>query len=349
MDYDIVIATRNRDLALQVSLPLMLAQRRLPRRLIVVDSSDDHGRIRRTVEKAAADARARGVVVDIIRSDPGSSYQRNIGLRSVGSPVVFFPDDDALWFPGYPDAVMRIYERDTEELVGGVGGVESTAPPPGVLDKSMAYRMEMKDRVQLLIGRFLDSIEFRFFPDPFFIETAIKYGNKQMPSWLHEEDSKPATVIPGFRMSFRTELIKRTGFDEALGRYAIFEDYDASLEVMKSHILVDAMRAKVFHYRSPEKRVNGFEWGFIQILNRAYVICKHSPPGSLSRRRLRGFSCYKLIRYLAQAQTWYGRQRVRGLLKALLLISQFYSAPDEELKQIYVALRESALVRSATI
>ncbi len=67
--------------------------------------------------------------LDVIESAAGSSTQRNAGLARVASPVVFFPDDDALWFPGFSSAVMRIYERDTDGLIGGVGGDESPFPP----------------------------------------------------------------------------------------------------------------------------------------------------------------------------------------------------------------------------
>ncbi len=48
--------------------------------------------------------------------------QRNEGLKLVESEVVFFPDDDSLCDPDYAEHVMRIYERDTDRVVGGVTG-----------------------------------------------------------------------------------------------------------------------------------------------------------------------------------------------------------------------------------
>ena len=50
LEFDIALATRNRQQVLGLSIPLMLAQNRLPRRFIVVDSSDDHSAARRVVE-----------------------------------------------------------------------------------------------------------------------------------------------------------------------------------------------------------------------------------------------------------------------------------------------------------
>lgn len=338
MDFDIVIATRNRQAALKISLPLMLAQTRLPLQLIIVDSSDNHVDVRKIAEDAAAVAGA-STELQIIRSEPGSSRQRNVGLKHVKAPVVFFPDDDALWFPHVADSIMGIYERDTEGIVGGVGGTESFFPPPGVLDATRShYRMELRDKLQLSVGRFLDSIEYALFPDPFFIEAGFRYKDKAIPVWLAEEEAAPGTVLPGFRMSFRTELISHGGFDENLGRYALFEDYDACLNILKHHVLVDTRRALVFHYRSPEKRVNGLEWGVMQVLNRTYIICKHAPPGSTARRRLKGFLYYKLARYLLQAHTAYGRERAKGLLKALPSVAQLLETPQQQLTARYTAL-----------
>jgi len=343
LDFDIVIATRNRRKALQLSLPPMLTQRRLPSRLIVVDASDDHGETRKTVENIVADT-GPALRLEIIRSEPGSSRQRNAGLKLAKSPVVLFPDDDSLWFPGFSDALMRVYERDEETLIGGVGGRESPVPPPGVLGgEEPSYRMAGRDRLQLSVGRFLDSIEYRLFPDPFFVEGAAARRGKRVPPWLAEEESGLEATLPGFRMSFRTELILKKGFDQALGTYALFEDYDASLAILETHLLVDAGKAKVFHYRVPGDRVAGAEWGAMQILNRAYVICKHSRPGSSARKRLLGYSCYKLVRYLAQAHTPYGRQRVMGAAKALRCLSQLFEAPPEKLPGLYALLRERCL------
>ena len=346
MDFDIVIATRNRQAVLEISLPLMLMQTRPPLQFIIVDSSDDHPRVRKIAEEAAGRT-DRPFHLEVIRSGAGSSYQRNLGLKRVKAPVVLFPDDDALWFPDTAEAIMRIYECDTEGIVGGVGGIESPFPPPGVFRGNAARdRMELRDRFQLLIGRFLDSVEFKIFPDPFFIEASARFGDKAIPAWLAEEEAAPGTVLPGFRMSFRTDVIGRTGFDEALGRYALFEDYDACLNILKSHMLVDARKARVFHYRSPEKRVNGMEWGLLQVLNRTYVICKHTSPGSEARKRLNAFLYYKLARYILQAQTAYGRERVKGVFRALPSATQLMKAPEQQLSDSYLALRSRHLSES---
>ena len=343
MDFDIVIVTRNRQKALPISIPLMLAQSRLPQKFIVIDSSDNHNDVRRIVENIFSCSMAN-VRLEIHRTSPGISYQRNVGLKYAESPVVFFPDDDALWFPNVAENMMKVYERDSEGLIGAVCAAESIVPPPGVFDNAAPlYRMEFRDRLQRVTGRFVDPIENKFFQDPLFIEGYSRSNEKLAPLWLDDEGAESCGQMTGFRMSFRTELIRNIRFDEILGRYALFEDRDASLGILHNYLIICAKTAKVFHYRSPEKRTNGLDWGVMHILNRVYVVCKHSSPGSLARRRLIGYSCYKMLRYLLQAQTPYGRQRVLGAWRAIRQIPKLLGASREELPGNYLKARNVCL------
>ena len=124
--YDVVIATRNRVDALALSLPLILGQRPAPREVIVVDASDDSSRVQEVLQQLDVNVTTP---IRVLRSASGLPLQRNIGLEAVGAPVVFFPDDDALWHPDFARRVLEVYARDTEERVGGVGGMEVEALP----------------------------------------------------------------------------------------------------------------------------------------------------------------------------------------------------------------------------
>ena len=341
MEYDIVIATRNRKLALELSIPLMLSQGRRPRRLIIVDSSDNHHEIRDAVDKIWRRA-DQEMELQIIRSEPGAAYQRNVGLNYVHSPVVMFPDDDSLWFPGVADAVMQIYERDHENLIGAVCGTPSRTPPPGIMEEARSrYSMGFRDRLQRLVGGLLDGFEGKL--DPLFVEGLEKIQRRPKPVWLAEENAILVGPMTGFRMTFRTGLIREIRFDETLGRYSLFEDRDASLGTLEESVIVQANKAKIFHYRSPEKRVSGLGWGVMHILNRAYVVCKHSVNVSLARRLLKRYSYYKLGRYLLQAQSAYGRQRVIGAWRGITCLEEMLKSPREELTSIYLELRSMCL------
>lgn len=343
MEFDIIIATRNRQMVLPISIPLMLSQNRLPRQFIIVDSSDNHNEVKYIVEKTVCNAHA-DIDLLIIQSEPSSSHQRNIGLKYAKSPVVIFPDDDSLWSPGVAESIMKIYEKDEENLIGGVCATESSIPPPGVFgNMKPVYHMEFRDRLQGITGSKLRSIEDRLFPDPLFLEGTAKPKQKKIPSFLHEEKASISGPMTGFRMSFRRQLIDTLRFDEILGRYSLFEDRDASLGVMQNHIIARAGKALVFHYRAPEERVNGIEWGMMHILNRAYVVCKHSKPGSRARRLLKRYLFYKLARYILQAQTNYGRQRVLGAWRAISQISYIINSPKDDLPKRYIEVRNNCI------
>jgi glycosyltransferase involved in cell wall biosynthesis len=342
MDFDIVIATRNRQAALRLSLPLMLAQERLPGRLIVVDASDDHASTRTVVEDAMNKSGAP-VRLDILHAPAGLTLQRNRGLALVQAPVVFFPDDDALWFPHFAEAIMRIYERDAGGTIGAVGGTESAAPPDGLLPGSRAPSDGLTIRIPRPFERALDRFEKTFFIDPFFLQARILYQGKTMPQWLTEEGATPASTITGFRMSFRTDLIKRTGFDETLVKYGLFEDHDACMGVLASHCIVNAGKAKVFHYRPPAKRADDLELGATHILNRAYILAKHAPPGFDVRRPLTRYVRFKLARYLLRAYSGGTRRRLVGAWRASRCLEEICTASAPELKQRYLRMRARCL------
>jgi len=349
MNYSIVLATRNRRSALELSIPLMLKQGYPPSEFILIDSSDSHQTIVKAVETIFAELGPK-IALTILESKPGTSLQRNLGLEHVRSEIVMFPDDDALWYPGYAEAVMRIYARDKDQLIGGVAGNEANEPPSGaLLEARRPFSMSFRDKISLFISKRLRWLDlFTFMREPAFLEGNAKSVGKDAPGWLADENALLVGIMTGFTMSFRTSSIIANRFDEALGRYALFEDYDVSLRVMDKQIIVKARNAKVFHYRSPESRTNGFDWGVINILNRAYIICKSSRPGSLARRHLITYSFYKCMRYLSQYNTAYGRQRFKGSLYAFRHIRSLVTCPPERLTGTYIDARDKCLSKHVT-
>jgi len=345
MEFDIVLATRNRASILPISIRLMLSQERLPVRFIVADASDNHSEVKTIVESIFREAAVPTELI-VLRSEiSGSSYQRNLGLKHVKSPIVFFPDDDVLWYPGTAEQVMKIYERDVEGVVGCVAPAVAPTYPPGVFDSSRpVYEMEWRDRFSRKLRSIIGPIEQRLFPDPINSDSMWRtiWGAKIPPVWLREEDAELCGPVFGYRLSFRTEAIRKLeGFDEHLGRYAMFEDSDASLGSLREFMNVCARRARVFHYRVPGERVPGWEFGMMAMLNRIYVACKHAPPGPMVRRPLKRYLYYKVFRYVLQAHTQYGRDRLRGALYGLSNAQQLIDAPTDQLLDRYLKLRHT--------
>jgi glycosyltransferase involved in cell wall biosynthesis len=338
---DIAIVTRNRAQVLDLSLPLLLKQSRKPDNIIIVDSSDDPEAVPAVVQKYLS---ATDIPITFFRSPAGMTIQRNIALQHVTSDIVMFPDDDSLLLPGALEAIMRIYEADVDERIGGVCGREALEAPAAVLSVARKrYRMNRVDRIKKLIARQRFLLERRFCPDPMTLFGRSRCNALGTLDWLSEKNAVAVEYMTGFRMSFRTRLIAQHGFDETLGRYALFEDVDASYSIMKTHLVVSAWDARVYHYRSPERRDAGLMLGVMQVLNRAYVVCRHAEPGAYARRSLKRYTLYKMGIYMTEAQSKFGRDRLIGAFRAYRCLPKLLRATPEDLTDTYLHLREYCL------
>lgn len=341
MNYSVVVATRNRLDALKLSLPLLLAQTRPPLEIIVVDSTDAPEPIRGIVEEVA---RTTAIPVSYLHSAPGASLQRNLGLARARGAVTLFPDDNSMFFPDAMERVMRIYERDSLGQVGGVCASEIARPPAEIAGAVKAsYARAPREAAIGISAPRRKRLKSRFVSDPFRGLADRKYAALAAPDWLTEEDAILVSHMTGFRMSFRTELIRRAPFDEDLGRYALFEDVDASLRILDSHCLVGARRALVYHHKVPGRRDAERALGVMQILNRAYVLSKHQPLGRGLISRAYLFCFYKLVGYGLGLRSRFGRDRLGGALSAYRVLPQIFAAPPEQLAGVYRRLRARCL------
>lgn len=316
----------------------MLEQSRGPSQIIVIDSSDDPAENRRIV---AGNAAKFDFDIEYHNSPPGMTKQRNIGLALVKHEVVLFPDDDSLLLDGAMDEIMKVYEADTEGVVGGVCSAEAQQMPEGLKSHAeKSYKLKTSDRIRKALARARYYFERNLLQDPFLILGRRKLRRFPEPGWLKGLDAVRVEWATGFRMSFRTELIRAVGFDEGLGRYALFEDTDASLGILKSHLLIGAQRAQIYHYKSPENRANGYSMGAIQMLNRAYILSKHADMDFRMIAAFWIFSGYKLVQYCFDLGSRFGRDRIRGALRGLSAASVFIGKDKAALETVYLDQRK---------
>ena len=340
MEFDIILVTRNRQAVLEISIPLMLTQSRQPKNFIVVDASDQHNAVNNSVGEIFKN-NSNGINYKIVRAEAGISQQRNVGLCYAKSEIVFFPDDDSIWFSGVAEKIMEIYEKDHGKKIGAVCAAESLVPPGGFYEqnKDKIYRKEFRDGMAPYLNTIIGSVEERYFPDPLLLWDHLT-AEASAPKWLIDYDAELCGPMTGFRMTFRTEVIKKYLFDESLGKYSLFEDRDASKMVLRNHFIAVARNAKVFHYRVPGPRTSGLEFGMMHIMNRVYVARKHMPKDPRSERIIKRYLYYKLLRYLLQTFTSYGRQRFWGGVKAMPYAMQLINASDENIQELYIKLRK---------
>lgn len=346
--YDVVIATRNRAAALALSVPQLMRQTVRPGKIIVADSSDDHDEIVRVVTEAVNSAGAgTPVELEIEHCAMGLPKQRNAGLARVTADVVIYPDDDSLLEVDAAEHMLRCYALDEAGDVGAVCSAEGLQPPEGVLEtvEKPSYEVRPSDKLKLAVQKRRSQIERAVCPDPFVLHGTSRWGVRPRPEWLGAENAVLVEWMTGFRMSFRTDVIRSVGFDERLQAYAVFEDVDASFGVMRDKLIVGARNARIYHHKFPSGRGNGRFLGSMQLLNRAYVTCKHSGPGSDARRMLPRFSRFKALQYLGGMRSSFGRDRLAGARAAMPGVLAMMKAGPDELGAIYE--REVARVLEA--
>lgn len=344
LGYDVVIATRNRPDALKLSLPLLLHQSEPPKSIIIVDSSDDHSNVAKLVRTITDSFR---VNVIIRRSERGLTLQRNIGLSEVNSEVVFFPDDDALFLPNAAREVMRIYEYDEERKVSAINPADSPFAPTGVLASAgyaMSYQhlaMARTVRSRTWLARRIHSLNPKYF-----IGDILLRRSQTLP-WLREMDAIPVEWMTGYRMTFRTEVIKQFGFERAFSGYSLFEDVDASWAAWRSGVVVGANRAKVYHHKFPSPRSDNYSLGAMSILNLAFLMAKHSADLGLSKQEVlkshrltKSYATIRILSRVARASKQRNREELSGMKQALREVDSLFYAPRNELVATYVTAKD---------
>jgi GT2 family glycosyltransferase len=337
LEYECVICTRNRPQALRMSVPLLLAQTRPPRRVIVADSSEDHEEIRRVIAEISTGAPCDVVVLNAPR---GSSVQRNEGLKLVESEVVFFPDDDSLCDPDYAEHVMRIYERDADRVIGGVTGTHRARMRDGEDQGPETLRMGLGATLRQRISPARGRLERKLVLDPLISIAWQTRKRWTVPDWLREVGGQPNCWVRGSRMTFRTDVIRGAeGFDEHLRNYATFEDVHLGFSIGRTKIIAQAIGALVFHMQFPGGRGSGRLRGATNIANRAYVVACHSERGSVNRRRVVTYSMYRCLLYgVGGVWSAYHRESFKGAFAVLWRLRPLLLAPPEYAGEAYQRL-----------
>lgn len=336
MRYDVVIATLNRPESLKSCLSLLEKQTEIPRRVIIVDASDDHQAVHDEVMRA----RDQSIEWMFIESDVRSSpRQRNLGLAYVDSDIVLLPDDDSMLYPNAAEEMLAAYRLDVRHEVGGVSGVAADRPPTGRQNTQIARSRQLKERVQPLRNR----LEDIFVTKPFNSYPRELWSSRELPGWVDGQRFVPVETIGGYLLSLRAEVVKRHPFDEVMGYgigYALHEDMELSLRLQRSgYLLVAARQAPIFHDVHPSKRAGGFNYGFCWIANYLYACRRDLPEESPAwREHLPRFLAYKLALYRARAQVRrdeYSREVWQGAQAAWQERHELMSADGPELPQIY--------------
>jgi GT2 family glycosyltransferase len=289
--------------------------------------------------------------VDVIveHTERGLTRQRNRGLTHVTADIVFFPDDDSLCHPGTIEAMMEIYEVDTEGFVAAVNPADILEAPAGKLDRA-AYDMSDAHKAMARTVQYRGLLARRLtgFNPRYVIGNWLVAGAPNLP-WMSELNAVHVEWLTGYRMSFRTEVIKAEGFDETFGGYSLFEDTDASWAVARHGCLIGARKGKIYHHRFPSGRSNPYGLGAMSIANLAYLMAKHCTdlqlPTALHVEAHRKTKTYLRLRLLSERLRALrghpgAHDGIRGMQAAGPAIDRLFSSPRESLSQTYLTIKD---------
>ena len=176
--------------------------------------------------------------------------------------------------------------------------------------------------------------------DPLKLRGRRRIAEHGTPDWLASMNTVPVEWITGFRMTYRTDVARKERFSEELGQYALYEDVDISLRVMKEKLVVACLDAGIYHHRYPSNRANGRAIGAMHMLNRAFVLVKSGEATSRERWAMWRWGTARTIIEILRARDLYGKQRRDGTIAAYLALRTMLAAGPSDATEVYLRLRK---------
>jgi len=263
MKSSVIVSTRNRLQEVIRFLQSLIKQIELPDELIVVDSSicrlDNSNQFKSIFELCAR----KNIRTVLVYSQPGLTYQRNVGILRASGDVIYFFDDDVVLNEDYIFEMNKLF-REKTEYAGGMGSV---------VDAKVKWSINRLLRVIFLMQREKASGKFTFSGMP-----THAYGRK---------DFCEVKVLGGCCMAFRREVFNHFKFDENLRFYSYMEDCDFSKRISQKYKLFYNPQAILDHLHSPLGRDKVLDNRAMYIENYSYLFFKNFYPEN--RLRLLGY------------------------------------------------------------
>lgn len=226
-----------------------------PNELIIVDSSDEPLKNDTAFLDYFNKVQFPNTTLVYQHTQPGLTYQRNIGARLAKGDILYYFDDDAELFPQYLSQMQKVFATQPE-FAGGMGSVQNMHEK-----KNDFYRFL---RLFFLLPR--DHSKGRFTASGMPTHT---YGTHQF---------RTVEVLGGCNMAFRASVFKKHMFDEKLTRYAYMEDCDMARRVSYDAPLFFNPYAPLYHHASPLARDRVVDNRAMFIKNYSYLFFKNFYP-----------------------------------------------------------------------
>jgi glycosyltransferase involved in cell wall biosynthesis len=265
-----VVATKDRPEELRRLWRSLLAQRRRPDEVIVVDAG----------ARPVALEGGAGLRLRVLRSPVASaSRQRNLGLDAAGggAPLVGFLDDDAVLEADAVEEMLRFWKQAGPDVAGAAFNMINHPP----LDWPALKRTALASRLGLY-GPRGGGVTCSGF------QTMI--GSVPTTTWTE--------WLPSGASVWRREVFDRFRFDEWFDGYSYLEDLDFSYRVGRTARLAVVATARYRHLPAAGGRGGGYVFGLREVVNRLHFVRKHS---AFSPGKCRAALTLRLLMSLALA------------------------------------------------
>ena len=288
----VIISTRGRPNIVNALVRQLADQTLPPEHIFIVATCDD--------DIAELDQKQDGLTVTIGR--PGSTFQRNDGLKLAGSRfshIVFF-DDDFVPSRFWIERMTAIFDA-RPEVAGITGDVLADGTRTVGIDRADALKMvELKDKTA---------------PYSRFLDDSFAFGSNV-----------------GCNMAYRYSKMHDITFDENLPLYAWHEDSDFRGQVTQRGQFVRADALWGVHLGHKTGRGSGLTLGYSQIANAFYLARKGTVPARFLAEIAVKNIIINTLRSLRPEPFVDRRGRMRGNFIALADFVRGRLAPDRILK-----------------
>lgn len=186
-----------------------------------------------------------------LHTNPGLTYQRNVGIAHATGEVIYFFDDDVILDKAYLYEMSAIFQHHPE-YAGGMGTISNV--------KRGSWRYQLFRR-------------FFFLPRERASGTFTWSGMPTHPYGTHQ--FKVVEVLGGCCMAFRADVLKKHLFDEQFHGYAYMEDSDIARRISYESPLFFNPRAQLQHLESPVARDRLIDNSAMFIYNYRYLFFKN--------------------------------------------------------------------------
>lgn len=303
MKTSVIICTRNRLADICAFLPSLAAQTRLPDELIIIDSSDTPLSTQEDFNLLFNTQNFPKTVLIYEHTQPGLTFQRNVGIDRATGDLIYFFDDDVILELDYLEE-MNAFFAQHPDCVAAMGTITNTPALRRGLYRAM--------RILFLLPRDYASGNFTASGMPTF-----PYGTLEL---------KQVEVVGGCCMAFRASVVRKHRFDEALIRYAYMEDVDIARRIASEGKIFFNPRARLEHRASPVARDAVEDNRAMFMRNYRYLFFKNFYPHNRLAILAHWWSVAGLFMQAILIRDWRGLKGYwRGLRQPLILELRGYT------------------------